>query len=166
MDDVNGDMTKAVVLYAEDVETDRFFMQMAFRKAGMAECLRMVPDGAEAVDYLAGIGVYGDREQHPLPAVMLLDLSMPNMGGFEVLEWMRAHAEAALLPVVVFTSSAREEDRAKALGLGEKDYWEKPSSGLEFAKVLERVREKWLSAGPAAGGSEAGAGASAAAPGV
>ncbi len=134
----------ASVLYVEDEESDVFFMRRAFRRAGMEQALKVAVDGQEAIDYLAGRGAFSDRLVYPLPAVVLLDLNLPTVSGFQVLRWLRAQPELEDLPAVVFSSSAREEDRAQARQLGANDYLEKPGSGLEFAGVLEELCRRWL----------------------
>lgn len=78
-----------------------------------------------------------------MPALVLLDLNLPQMPGFEVLAWMRNHPDYARTPVVVFSSSAREDDRVKAKELGANEFVAKPSSGLKFGEVVEGLREKW-----------------------
>jgi len=120
------------------------FMKIAFQKAGMGESLHAVVNGREAIDYLAGSGIYADRSQHPLPAVVLLDLNLPVIPGFDVLRWLRSRPELAGMPVVVFSSSTRDEDKAKARELGAKDFVGKPQTMGGFGEVVERVREKWL----------------------
>ncbi len=133
-----------VVLYVEDEESDRLFMQMAFSETGMAEALRTVNDGREAINYLAGKGVYADRKQYPIPSVVLLDLNLPVYHGFDVLKWMKESAVLRRLPVVVFTSSSRKEDRARAAALGASEFLEKPQSALKLGAVVERLRNRWL----------------------
>jgi CheY-like chemotaxis protein len=134
----------ASVLYVEDEESDVFFMRRAFRRAGMEQALQVVVDGQEAIDYLAGRGTFSDRLVYPMPALILLDLNLPTVSGFQVLRWLRAQPELEDLPAVVFSSSAREEDRTQARQLGANDYLEKPGSGLEFAGVLEELCKRWL----------------------
>ncbi len=85
---MSSGLATATVLYVEDEEGDLFFMQAAFRKAGIGQALRSVGNGREAIDYLAGSGPYADRERHPLPTMVLLDLNLPLISGFEVLEWL------------------------------------------------------------------------------
>ncbi len=136
--------TTATVLYVEDEEGDVFFMRAAFRKAGLGGVLRAVGNGQEAMDYVSGSGPYADRELHPFPSMILLDLNLPLVSGFEVLEWLKAFPEFRGLPVIVFSSSARAEDKAKARELGAVDYVEKPASGVDFPQVVDRLRERWL----------------------
>ncbi len=133
----------AGVLYVEDEESDVFFMRRAFRQAGMEHALKVVVDGQAAIDYLAGHGVFSDRLVYPIPAVVLLDLNLPTVSGFQVLRWMRTQPGLEDLPTVIFSSSAREEDRTQARQLGANDYVEKPGSGLEFGTVLEALCKRW-----------------------
>jgi len=137
-------VTSSTVLYAEDEDSDRMFMERAFRRAGLEHILHTVSDGQEAKDYLRGHGIYEDRNLHPLPAVLLLDLRMPLLGGFEVLEWMRTEPGLRSLPVVIFTSSPRAEDKARAKELGANDFVEKPSVPARYGDVVLRLQEKWL----------------------
>ena len=118
-----------VVLYAEDEENDALFMQMAFRKAGCGHLLHVVKNGQEAVDYLSGNGIYADRASHPLPSVLLLDLNLPVLSGFGVLGWLRNHLEFHSLPVVVFSSSTRPEDKLQAVNLGAAGLFKNPPPG-------------------------------------
>ncbi|MGO8679224.1 MAG: response regulator [Limisphaerales bacterium] len=138
-------MRSGTVLYVEDEEFDALFMHRAFERMGLEGSLKVVEDGQEAIDYLAGKGVYADRRAHPLPAVVLLDLKLPVVSGFEVLEWLREQPEFKSLPVVIFSSSAQPEDQARASELGADDFVQKPSSALEFPKVVERLKGRWMS---------------------
>ncbi|MGA2657610.1 MAG: response regulator [Verrucomicrobiota bacterium] len=139
-------MPQATVLYVEDEEFDVMFMHKAFERMGLKGSLKVVADGQQAIDYMAGNGAYADRREHPLPAVVLLDLKLPVVSGFEVLEWLRQQPELKNLPVVVFSSSDQPEDQAMASQLGANDFVQKPSSALEFPKVVERLRQRWMTA--------------------
>ena len=135
--------SRTPVLYAEDEEPDRLFMRIAFDHAGLGSALRTVPDGKAAIDYLSGIGPYADRSLHPLPALLLLDLNMPLLPGFKVLEWVRAHPAFRALPVIIFTSSTQDEDRAQAKALGATDYIEKPSAMAKWAEIALHLKQTW-----------------------
>ena len=139
-------MRQPTVLYVEDEEFDAMFMRRAFERTGLDGSLNVVADGQQAIDYLGGKGVYGDRREHPLPAVILLDLKLPLVSGFEVLAWLREQPGLKTLPVVVFSSSDQPEDKAMSSELGANDFVQKPSSALEFPKVVERLRQRWLTA--------------------
>ena len=143
------------VLAAEDEETDRFILNLAFEKAKFLHPLVTVRDGRECVDYLSGIGRFTDRALHPLPALLLLDLKMPRMHGFEVLEWLATRAEFKYLPIVVLSSSSDDSDIQKARQLGARDYFVKPHSLDEFVHILQRVHERWLSVGNDSGNGAA-----------
>ncbi len=135
---------KSIVLYVEDEESDRMLMQFAFQKAGLEPALRLVNHGQAAIDYLSGAGADGERAKYPLPAVVLLDLNLPEVHGFEVLKWIRGQPAHSGLPVVVFTSSAREEDRHRAELLGASDFLQKPMVAGGFQDVARRLSEEWL----------------------
>jgi CheY-like chemotaxis protein len=132
------------VLYVEDEESDVVFMRVAFARQGMESALEVVGDGRAAIEYLSGAGKYADRGEYPLPSVVLLDLNLPQVPGFEVLKWMRNHPDFAWTPAVVFSSSTREDDRVKALELGANEFLAKPSSGMKFGEVVETLKERWL----------------------
>jgi CheY-like chemotaxis protein len=132
-------MSPPCVLYVEDEIDDVFFMERAFVKAGLEHSLRSVPDGRQAIAYLAGEQPF-TREKHPLPCAVLLDLNLPQVSGFDVLSWVRAHPELRTLPVVVFSSSGRREDRVRAEELGAIQYLLKPNSGLEFVSVAAELK--------------------------
>jgi CheY-like chemotaxis protein len=137
-----------VMLYVEDEEGDRLLMQMGFTNEGIQASLRLVNNGKLAVDYLTGAGEYGDRQAYPLPAVVLLDLNLPEIHGFDVLKWIRAHPLHSRMPVVVFTSSQRDDDRARAKLLGANDFLLKPNSANGFRQVARILNQRWLAAAP------------------
>ncbi len=134
---------QGTVLYVEDEESDAMFMERAFADKGMPGKLRVAVTGRAAIDYLSGSGEFGDREKYPVPALVLLDLNLPQVSGFGVLEWIRNNPDYARMPVVVFSSSTRQDDRVRARELGANDFVAKPSSGLKFGEVLEGLRRKW-----------------------
>lgn len=133
-----------IVLYVEDEEIDRFFMEIAFEREGLKKALRTAHDGQAAIDYLEGKGDHSDREKYPLPGVVLLDLNLPGVHGFAVLEWIRRHPDHRELPVVIFSSSELDEDQARAKLLGANKFIKKPGSGLSFQDVVRTLKEEWL----------------------
>lgn len=114
------------ILLVEDNEDDVFLMRRALKKADINSPVQVVVDGQQALDYLAGNGQFSDRAEHPLPFVIFLDLKLPYLHGFEVLEWMRQQPTLKNLDVVILTSSPEERDREKAAELGVKAYLVKP----------------------------------------
>jgi CheY-like chemotaxis protein len=125
-----------MILVAEDNKNDAFLLERACRKAGIDAILNFVSDGQQAVDFLSGQG-----EGSRLPQLLLLDLKMPLMDGFDVLRWLRAQPGLKRLLVVVLTSSGEQKDIDRAYDLGANSYLVKPSSyeGLvDCAKLLDR----------------------------
>jgi CheY-like chemotaxis protein len=136
--------TSNIVLYVEDEADDALFMKWAFTKAGLESRLRHVEDGRAALDYLSGKNEFANRDAYPAPAVVLLDLNLPGVHGFEVLRWMRQQQQYASTPVVIFSSSSAPEDKTRSRELGANEYFEKPNSGLSFSKVVMWLKDKWL----------------------
>ena len=132
------------ILAAEDEENDRFILNLAFERAGLANPLVTVCDGQEAVDYLAGSARYADRSMHPLPALLVLDLKMPRMSGFDVLAWLSTRPELKYLPAVVLSSSSDDSDIQKARQLGAREYFVKPHTLADFVKILQTLHARWL----------------------
>ena len=139
-----GAMT--IVLYVENEENDVLFMRRAFKREGLEDRLRVVASGREAIGYLTGQALHANRELYPFPVLLLLDLNLPAMSGFELLAWLRRQAQLPLrdLPVVIFSSSARPEDRKRAHELGANEYLQKPTSGAQFLLVAQELRRNWL----------------------
>lgn len=133
-------MTRPVLLYVEDEKGDVFFMRYAFDQIGASVSLQIAATGSEAIDYLSGTGVYADRTAHPLPTIILLDINLPGISGFDVLKWLREQPQYTQLPVIMFSSSIRPEDLQKARDLGATRYIEKPASGLDFTGVAEELQ--------------------------
>jgi len=134
---------KQAILLAEDSEDDLVLMKSAFKAAGFAAVLREVRNGEEVIAYLKGEGPYSDRAKFPLPAVILLDLKMPKMSGFEVLEWVRSQPVLRRISVMILTASMRVEDIARAADLGANAFLIKPGKVNELITMTLRLRD-WL----------------------
>src|ERR1700722_6374249 len=93
------------ILHVEDDPNDTLLFQHACRKAGVFFDLQAVSDGDQAMAYLRGANDFSDRAKHPMPQLILLDLKMPRVSGFDVLAWLRTDDSFKELPVVVLTSS-------------------------------------------------------------
>jgi CheY-like chemotaxis protein len=135
---------RKAILIAEDSDEDVEILKRAFRKSGSHIPLLFVRDGQEAVDYLSGRGGYADRSAHPLPRLMLLDLKMPKLDGFDVLGWLQNHPKLKILPVTVLTSSNFDKDVDRAYGLGANSYLVKPSSLRGFEEIADKLRSYWI----------------------
>lgn len=131
------------ILLVDDSQDDLFLLRRAFQKADFIVPLQEAHNGEEAIAYLKGDGPYADRNKHPMPVVMLLDLNMPMKSGFDVLRW--AHAEPSLkrMSIIVLTASTRMEDVEQAFDLGAHSYLVKPSS-LEGMVNMVRCLGNWI----------------------
>ena len=130
-------------LLAEDSKDDVCLMQKAFGKAGVANPLRVVADGNEAIAYLKGDAPYQNRAENPLPLVLLLDLNMPGRDGFEVLEWVRTQSTLKRLVVIILTASNRADDADRAYELRANFYLTKPGRFEGLVEMSKCLRD-WL----------------------
>ena len=137
-------MVKKKVLVAEDDPGDVFLLQRAFSLAGTPIALHFVRDGQEVIDYLCGESQYADRKSFPLPDLLLLDLKMPRMNGFDVLQWLRDQPGLKRLLVTVFTSSDQPQDVNRAYDLGANSYLLKPHNSEFLCEVVKQVEKYWL----------------------
>lgn len=133
------------ILYVEDEENDVFLLKLAFDSAQIAAPLRVVTDGKEAIDYLSGKGRYTDPEQHPRPCMVLLDLRLPIVDGFEVLRWVRQQPALAGIPVVIFSSSDADQDKQRAVELGASGYLVKPANMTRMREAVRLLSERYVS---------------------
>src|SRR5438045_1832077 len=138
------DLEHSAILLVEDDEADIVLMRRAFRNARIANRLLEVRDGQAAIRYLSGDGEYADRTRYPLPFLILLDLRMPKLSGFEVLAWIRDQPELAELIIVVLTSSDHVPDVTKAHELGANSYLVKPGTFDELVQMVKRIHGRWL----------------------
>src|SRR5882762_2764753 len=135
---------QAVILLAEDREDDIALVRKAFAKAYIQNPLQVVRDGEEAIAYLQGEGRYYNRAEYPLPDLLLLDLKMPRMDGFQVLTWIRQQPSFSTLRVVVLTSSEDFGDVNLAYKQGANSFLVKPLDFESFIETARIVREYWL----------------------
>lgn len=137
----------APILLAEDEETDVLWFRRALNKAGIGRPLVSVPNGRDAIYYLLGEKQFADRGSHPLPALIVLDLKMPIVDGFDVLRWLQTRAEFQHIPAVVLTSSNQPADQSRARELGAREYFVKPSNPANLVAVVQGMNLRWLADG-------------------
>jgi CheY-like chemotaxis protein len=140
-------MNRRTLLYVDDSSDDLFLFQKACSQASVSFHLRSLSSGREAMEYLEGAKQYSNRSSFPIPDLVLLDLKMPVPNGFEVLGWIRGHAELKGLPVCVLTSSFQTEDVQKAYALGANCFLTKPVS-LQSLGNMATALDKALSRTP------------------
>ncbi|MGH8371013.1 MAG: response regulator [Gammaproteobacteria bacterium] len=139
-----SEITRTTILLAEDDQNDVMLIKRAFSKSHVINPIACVENGEEAVAYLAGHGDYADRDRHPLPFMMLLDLKLPRLSGHEVLKWLRDQPGLKRLPVVVLTSSREPSDINRAYEMGANSYLVKPVVFEEFSTLLKQLQVYWL----------------------
>ena len=132
------------VLVADDDENDVFLLRCAFRKAGLPHKLTHLRDGQQAIDYLSTKAA--ESENQGKPDLLLLDLKMPLVDGFDVLVWLQSRSQKVSLPVVVLSSSSLAADKKKAEQLGAEDYLAKPTEMEGLTALAEALHERWLKA--------------------
>jgi two-component system response regulator len=132
------------ILLVEDNPSDIDLTRRAFEKSRIVNELIVVEDGKEALDSLLGGSAAADREPAELPALVLLDLKLPKVGGLEVLRSIRQDPRTRRLPVVILTSSAEEQDIAASYDLGGNSYVRKPVDFRQFVEAVERLGLYWL----------------------
>jgi CheY-like chemotaxis protein len=130
------------LLLVEDNEDDVYLMRRALRDAGINNLLHVVEDGQAALEYLAGEGKFADRQLHPMPALVFLDLNLPLKSGHEVLAWMRRKQLETV--VIVLTSSAEPEDLRRAYRLGANSYLTKPPTAEQLLELVKAFKWYWL----------------------
>ncbi len=138
------DVEGAPVLLVEDDENDVMLIQRAFRKANVANPLRVVGDGEQVIDYLLGCGSSPGLPGNPRPVLVLLDLKLPRKSGAEVLEWLRGQDGLRRLPVVVLTSSRQPVDVNRVSDLGANSYLVKPVAPDDLVEMVKIIGAYWL----------------------
>ena len=137
-------MNEQTILLAEDSEDAVILLKLACKKSRLRNPMHVVADGEEAIQYLSGEGEFKHRNRFPLPSLLLLDLKMPKVDGFEVLSWLRARPGINRLPVVVLTSSSDPGDIARAYELGASSYLVKPIGFDDLVELLNRLEGWWM----------------------
>ncbi len=138
-------MKDKVILLVEDNPDDVELTLRAFKKNHIVNKLIVAPNGVEALDYLFGRGMYQERDIKDLPVLIMLDLNLPKINGLEVLTAIRQNEMTRLLPVVVITSSNRNEDLLASYTLGANSYIPKPVDFNEFMEAVKVLGLYWLS---------------------
>jgi CheY-like chemotaxis protein len=132
------------ILLVEDDPQDVELTLRAFRSENVQSRIEVVRDGEEALDYLFSRGLYKNRPADQLPNLILLDLKLPKVGGFQVLQEIKSNPECASIPVIVLTSSGEQRDIAESYKLGANSYIQKPVDIVEFRRAIKSLTDYWL----------------------
>lgn len=131
------------ILVVEDTEDDVFFLKRALTAAEISNPVQVVMDGQQALDYMAGKDVFADREKHPLPFLILLDLKLPYVMGLEVLQWIRERPQFKSILIAILTSSQADTDIAATTRLGGDFYLVKPATKQKLAELVKSLAVQW-----------------------
>jgi two-component system response regulator len=137
-------MTGAKILLVEDNRDDVLLTIRALEKANIVNHVDVAKDGIEALEYLRGEGKFRDRDTAEQPAIILLDLKMPRMGGLDFLRTIRGEEKFRLLPTVILTSSREEQDIIESYRLGANSYIQKPVDFDQFVEAVQTLGLYWL----------------------
>lgn len=137
-------MKNRFILLVEDNPDDEELTLVGLKKSGVLNEIYVVRDGEEALDFLFATGNYSERNPNSIPAVILLDLKLPKMGGFDVLHRIRSNPTTSCIPVVILTSSSEEEDVVVSYKMGANSFVRKPVDFNNFADAVKQLGLYWL----------------------
>jgi CheY-like chemotaxis protein len=132
------------VLVVEDNPNDVLLLQRAFSKGGPEVPLHFARDGKEGLDYLKGVDRFADRNLYPLPTLLVVDLKLPGIDGFDIIRWVRKESELRDLRIVVLSSSNEPSDIARAHDLGANAYHVKPNDPNALVGMVEGLKAYWV----------------------
>ena len=132
------------LLVIEDAQDQAVLVGVAARRCHPGLRVNIVHDGFLGVSYLAGVAPFDDRRESPLPDLIILDLFMPDVDGFAVLNWIRKRPAIAAIPVVVLTSSGNANDESRARWLGAAAVYRKPGDLRDLGAVVREIVETYI----------------------
>ena len=131
------------ILIAEDSQPDAELIAQTLKLAGVCNPLMFVSDGVAAIAYLMGDGMYANRDEFPLPGVLLLDLKMPRLGGIEVLEWCRTQPQLREILIIVVSGYRELHDVNRAYALGAQTFLTKPATETDILNIIKAHAVPW-----------------------
>ena len=132
------------LLVVEDEPNDVFLLRRAFATANFPCSIEVVRDGQEAREFLERVASAEVKSQTGLPAIVILDLKMPRLDGFEFLQWMREQAQFRRVVTIVLSTSGRPEDVNRAYDLGANCFLQKPVGGAEYLQMVRNLYDFWI----------------------
>jgi CheY-like chemotaxis protein len=135
---------QCTILIVDDDENDIFFVKRAFTEINVHCTFQVLSNGQQVVDYLDGVGEYANRAIYPLPMMILMDLKMPVMDGFQLLTWLRARDGIKVIPTIVFSSSDLPQDITRAYELGANSFMTKSVTYDGLLLKLQTLSQYWL----------------------
>ena len=132
------------ILIVEDEEAHAELTQRAIRKANNVNHIDIVTDGEAALDYLFNRGKYADRQKYPRPCLVLLDIKLPGIDGIQVLKQIKENPVLRKIPVIILTTSDREEDVLTSYEYYANSYLTKPVGFKEFEEKVRNMGFYWM----------------------
>ncbi len=132
-----------LIMIADDSEDDVTLLEHVLHKAGVVNRVIITGNGEETIDYLKGVGRFADRQDHPLPDILLLDLKLPRLSGYEVLEWCQTQPQVKNLVIVVLTGSTDLKMAKRAYELGARSFLLKPCTPQQIAELIRAFPGSW-----------------------
>ena len=132
------------ILLVEDEEAHAELTKRAIRKAGNANRIDVLTDGEEALDYVFNRAKYADKTKYPLPGLIILDIKLPNIDGIEILKQIKEHPVLKKIPVIMLTTSDREEDICRSYIHCANSYLTKPVGFKEFEEKIMQIEFYWM----------------------
>ncbi|MCK5561769.1 MAG: response regulator [Thermoplasmata archaeon] len=140
----NVNIESNTILLIEDDPNDVILIRRAFEKGHIDNPVQVVENGEVAIFYLDGEGEYSNREQYPLPSLILLDLKLPRKTGHEILAWVRRQPKLKRIPIVVLSGSKQSDDINHAYDLGVNSYLIKPIYYMNLLEMIKIINLYWL----------------------
>lgn len=132
-----------LILIADDDADDRMFMEQALRQTGFSHTIRFVEDGEELLDYLYQHKAYTPKTA-PRPTLLILDLNMPRVDGFQALKAIKSNPDFRRIPVVIMSTSTADEDMLRSYDLGVNSFVIKPFNFNRLVEVISTLKTYWL----------------------
>ncbi len=132
------------ILLVEDEEAHAELTKRAIRKAGNANRVDIVYDGEQALDYLFNHKKFTDKDRYPVPGLILLDIKLPGIDGIDVLQRIKGDPDLKRIPVIMLTTSEREEDVVRSYEHYANSYLTKPVWFKEFEKKIRQIDFYWM----------------------
>jgi CheY-like chemotaxis protein len=132
------------ILLIEDEEAHAELTKRAIRKAGNANRIDVLTNGEEAIDYIFNRGKYTNKKKYPMPGLIMLDIKLPGIDGIEVLRQIKASPVLKKIPVIMLTTSDREEDISRSYNNYANSYLTKPVGYKEFEERIMQVDSYWM----------------------
>lgn len=137
------DSGERLILLAEDDEDFTVLLETALEEGQIFSRMQTVTDGGEALDYLNAKGAYQDRSRYPLPTLLMMDLRLPRLNGFELLRWVRSRHRFDDIPVVVLTGLQKHGESQQAHDLGADAFYVKPFHFRQLTAILKEIWESF-----------------------